>query len=480
MLTVNFVDETHLLFTFNARTLLPRLPDVLEGDDDRNVAAVLLEIPSGRVLARTEWRTRDHQQYLWPLAHGRFLLRIRSRLTILDPLANLAAKGPAAAFAETPFVELKRRIAYVNVSPTGDLVSIQTTAPPKPKQSRIAADSSALAAAMAGTSDEARDGDPQILDGTPQRPPVEIDIFRLQFNPTGKLNATLAGVIGSRALLELPVTSEGYLEMKRENAAVWDFDFIEHSGKRVELAAYETSCAPSPYFISPSEFVAFGCHGSADHQEFSYFNLHGDQPWLAAPSGTRVSPQLAAAPAAGRFALSQTLVSDTALNTEELAPSEILSQDITVFQSFSGQQLLKVQANPIERTGQNFDLAPSGLQFAVLRGPNLEIYHLPPPSPADQKSLQVAQASQPAASEAPIRLNSTPIQLADKTLVAAPVPPTQPPSLPAELPSTQSLQQPTVPISTEGALGDQNGPARKRPSLLTDGDTTQPTEKPPN
>jgi len=474
LFTVNFVDETHLLFTFNARTLLQRLPDVFEGDEDRNVAAVLLEIPSGRVLARTEWRTRDRSQYLWPLAHGRFLLRVRSRLTVIDPLANLAAHGPDAAFTQTPFLDLKRRIAYLTVSPARDLLAIETTAPPKPKQSPIANDSSALAAAMAGTSDGSRDGDPEILDGTPHRPPVEIDLFRLSTTPTGSLTASVAGVIGSRALVELPVTSEGFLEMKRENAALWDFDFIEHSGKRIELAAYETSCAPRPFFISPSEFIAFGCHGSADHEQFSYFNLHGDQPWIAAPTGNRVSPYLATAPAADRFALSQTLVSDTALNTEELTPSELLSQDVTVYQAFSGQQLLTVQAQPIERAGQNFDLSPSGLQFAVLRAGNLELYRLPPTTAADQKSLQIAQASQPAPSDAPIHLNSSPMQVAAKS------PAPQPASQPA---APQALQQPAAPISTEGALGDQNGPTRKRPSLLSDPnaspDSTQPSEKPP-
>src|SRR5215471_5183457 len=56
MLTVHFVDEQHLLLTYNVKRLLKRLPDCPPEDQDRTIAAVLLELPSGKELARTEWR----------------------------------------------------------------------------------------------------------------------------------------------------------------------------------------------------------------------------------------------------------------------------------------------------------------------------------------------------------------------------------------------------------------------------------------
>src|SRR5215471_10947803 len=56
MLTVHFVDEQHLLLTYSVKRLMKRLPDCPPEDQDRTIAAVLLELPSGKELARTEWR----------------------------------------------------------------------------------------------------------------------------------------------------------------------------------------------------------------------------------------------------------------------------------------------------------------------------------------------------------------------------------------------------------------------------------------
>lgn len=468
MFTVNFVDETHLLFTFTARTLLKRLPDATADDEDRNVAALLLELPSGKVIARTEWRTRDQDRYLWPLGDGRFLLRVRSRFSLLDPMRRLAEGGPDAAFRPETFLEIQRRIGYVSVSPGGDLLAIETLPPRAERKPGVSGDATALAAAMAGTSDAQK---LEIVD-LPKRPRVEISFFRLKAQDIGKgggLFAQVAGNVASPALIELPATSEGYLEMKRDKSpGFWDFDFVSHPGKRQELAGYETSCAPRPYFISRSEFVAFGCRGSDDRPELSYFNLQGDEPWIAALSGPQVSPQIVAAPAAGRFALSRTLVNANAANEEALTVDDLTAQEITVFQSFSGQQLLKVQATPIERAGQNFDLSPAGTQFAVLRSGNLEIYRMPVLSVSDKKAVEAAKAMAPAQNDAPIKLNAVSVKVAAEEESSSSVAKPQT-GVAAALPGSEGPQ--TAPVQTEGALGDQDGAGRQRPSLYGPNET---------
>src|SRR5271154_6520023 len=120
MLTVHYVDDKHLLLTFVVHRLIPRLPDEPEDDQDRVVDAVLLELPTGRVLARTSWHLHDHAQYLWSLGHGHFLLRIRDTLTSFAPLANLSTGQP---FAQQPFLTSnERRLAAVILSPDCDLL----------------------------------------------------------------------------------------------------------------------------------------------------------------------------------------------------------------------------------------------------------------------------------------------------------------------------------------------------------------------
>ena len=410
--TLNFVDETHLLFTFGVRTLLSRLPDATPDDQDRNVAAVLLELPTGKVLARTQWRTRDHDKYLWELGHGRFLLRVRSRLTVIDPLENLAEHGPEDAFRQQELASLKRPIGYISVSPAGDLLGIETVPPRKPKLIGGAASAAALAATVPGASAEPEMED-RDRDG---RPPVQILFFRLVQGQTkeGKprLSVRSAGIIGAPNLIELPATGEGFLEISQDKQTQrgWLFDFVAHTGKRVELSGYETSCAPRPFWISKSEFVAFGCAGSSDRQEFSYFNLKGDEPWLQMLHGTHVSPSITAAPAAGRLALSRTLLNGTIFDAQELTPDLLQAQEITVMQAYDGRTLLKVQATPIQRAGQNFDLSPDGMQFAVFRGGNLEVYRLPALTGKDEKELKLAEEMAPEPNTAEVKLNAQPVK----------------------------------------------------------------------
>ena len=123
MFTVEFVDEKHLLVTFSTKRLLKRLADCPDTDQDRIIDALLLEVPDGKVLARTSWRVHDRGQYLWNLGHGRFMLRTRNKLTTFAPMVNLA-KGNT--FRERPLIDSERRIGGVLLSPDTDLMILET------------------------------------------------------------------------------------------------------------------------------------------------------------------------------------------------------------------------------------------------------------------------------------------------------------------------------------------------------------------
>ncbi len=50
--SLQYVDAQHLLFTYNERTLIKRMPEDSPDESPQNMAAVLLEAPSGKVVAR--------------------------------------------------------------------------------------------------------------------------------------------------------------------------------------------------------------------------------------------------------------------------------------------------------------------------------------------------------------------------------------------------------------------------------------------
>src|ERR1019366_1292442 len=186
-LTVHFVDKDHLLITFAVRRLMKREVGDPPNDEDRTIAAFLVELPSGKVLAQTEWRVHDRSQYLWSLGHGRFLLRVRDRLTTFAPMGS---GDPDDAFHEVPLLRLDRHIVAILVSSDDDLLTVETT----------------KWAMGTGEASEGFSTDPA---------PVQINFYRLTNidSSLDGLRVTSAGVVRTRTSVALPMTAAGSLEV---------------------------------------------------------------------------------------------------------------------------------------------------------------------------------------------------------------------------------------------------------------------------
>src|SRR5471030_903330 len=126
-LTVNFVDDQHLLVTYGMRGLVKRLPGDPETDEDREVAAMIVEVPSGKIDARTEWHLHDHGRYLWPIGQGRFMLRVGGSLSTIAPLANLHGEP----FRRVAFPTRGLMVAGVAASPGGGVLTVESQIPPQ-------------------------------------------------------------------------------------------------------------------------------------------------------------------------------------------------------------------------------------------------------------------------------------------------------------------------------------------------------------
>jgi hypothetical protein len=387
MLTVDFVDNDHLLITFGVRRLMKREPGQPVDDEDRTIGAFLVELPSGKLLARTEWRVHDRSQYLWNLGHGRFLLRVRDRLTMFAPLA---AADPNDAFRELPLLKADRHIVAVLVSSDGDLLTVETT----------------KWAMGSGEESSGFSADPA---------PVQINFYRL-VNSGSSANGVVvvsAGTIRTRTAVALPMTTAGRLEVLEGGKDRWLFNFNEHAGRVDELSPFDTTCFPRPTFVGHSEFVAFGCRGGQDRLDLAGFNMKGEEMWQQNFSDTHVNPTFAFAPEAGRFALGRTIVSGDFDPELPLPAAVVTGQEVRVYQTYDGKQLLRIGCTPVERAGQNFSLSPDGLRLAVVRETMVrhpatkdnaaysqletaaEVYALPELTPQDRAAVKEAQTLAP-------------------------------------------------------------------------------------
>src|SRR5579862_6638333 len=86
LVSLDFLDENHLLFTFRVPGLIHRdhREPIGSDDEERRVRAVVLSLPDGSVQADAVWTLHDRKRYLWMLDGGQYLLRDRNELKIGD------------------------------------------------------------------------------------------------------------------------------------------------------------------------------------------------------------------------------------------------------------------------------------------------------------------------------------------------------------------------------------------------------------
>jgi|SRR5579871_2131576 len=472
MYTLHFVDDKHLLITFTSRRLLKRIPNDPPEDRDRNVDAILIEVPSGRVLARTGWRLHDHGQYLWSLGNGRFVLRIQETLTTFAPLANLPTGQP---FLERPLITTDRRIAGILFSPDADLLIIETLSPsPLPSDSGTV---SPIRSMFGGNPASGQSSSDQQQENGPNA--VQINFFRVSM-PVGNDEVRLraAGESHARVPGRIPTTAAGYLAVLDQGRDHWAFDFNTYGGKVSELSPFDSSCRPSPLFVTRSEFIAFGCHGGHTPQTIGAFNLKGEEMWEQSLSDSYVAPSAVFAPATGRFALSRLITHGSIGDMDLPLPEFFGPQSIVVYQVDSGKQLLRVESLPVQRAGQNFSLSPDGMSFAVLHTNEIDIYSLPPLTPKDQAAVKEAQTMGPKETEAPVSLSRSVTVSPSPSEAAAPPAGSPPPGLASNQANTGNASNSTPP--NPAAQDPGAPPADPPPADNAAAQPSQQNRKPPS
>lgn len=489
--TVNFVDDQHLLVTYTVHRLMKRLPDEPPDDDDRTVEAVLLEIPSGKALATTEWRLHDRSRYLWEMGHGHFLLRVRNTFTTFAPLANLKH---GHAFEEKPFFKVtQRRVAVIQFSPDADFLTVETEPLPTPEPEPLhASPMAAFNAAVAGSSQT-----PQLhprLDGPPN---VQIMFYRLSpdSQDTGRIVPRLAGAATTRYPVLLPVNGTSFISALSQGPQTWAFDVNTYAGKVYQLPLFDSTCHPFSAFVSKAEFVVFGCRGGSDPRRFAAFNLLGAEMWEKSFYETYLRPTFAFATAAGRFAISRLIVDPNLAGLRDIAASQIRGQTVDVFQTANGNQLLHLDCVPIETAGQNFSISPDGMTLALRNNGAIDFYAMPALTNKEQADVKLALASAPEEAEVPVRLSTTHSDSEAATRSTEPVPqtpaashptPPQPAAVqPTPKDEAQSTPVPTPPPAEQSAPaptsaeGDDPpaGTHRKPPTLYNAPGDPPPSER---
>jgi hypothetical protein len=351
LVSLDFLDEDHLLFTFHAPGLIRR-EDNPAADNEREIRAIVLALPTGAVDAEALWTLHDRGRYLWMLNDGHFLLRDQNALQLGDPSLELR-----------PSLQFQGPLLWLEMNPAQDLVATDSREPAGSKPQSDTAHGTATDSAWI-TSDEVK---------LYAQPDIVLRIVR---RPTGQVML----VSRTRTTVHLPINSEGFVETLRGKVHEWELNLSYFKGGNRVIGRLDSMCAPSVEFVSNPEVLITTCNPDNSRWMVA-MSTDGKRLWNVAKPPTQIWPRLIMAPNGTRLARETLLVNHEVNTFSPLSFDDVNGQLVEVYDAISGKVDLTAPASPILDGGGNVAISPSARRVAILDAGAIQVYELPAPAP---------------------------------------------------------------------------------------------------
>ncbi|MGB6691640.1 MAG: hypothetical protein WBE76_27700 [Terracidiphilus sp.] len=364
--SLDFLDESHLLFTFRVPGLIHRQHhgDDEDESEEHHVRAVVLALPSGAVEAESLWMLHDRGHYVWALKDGRFLLRDGSELRLGD--ASLDLK---------PYLRFPGPLLSMSMDPAQQLLVTDSREPALSKAAAANVADNNLA--------DNKDPSPRTVASQPEF------VLRILHRDSGKVMV----VNRIRSAVHLPLNSDGYLEMLPGNGSNWTIELDSFDGSSKRLGEMESTCTPSEDFLSQQEFLITTCT-RYDLRAMFAMTTDGRTLWEDLPLSSPVWPLYLTSADGSRMARESLAVTHPVTAFSPLSFDDVRGQVVEVFDSASGKIELTAPANPVLDAGGNVAISPSGRRVAILNAGAIQVFDLPappplpePPSPAEASRI---------------------------------------------------------------------------------------------
>jgi len=357
MVSLDFLDENRLLFTFRVPGLQRREAGNAGAGDTRQIRAVVLALPTGAVESQAQWTVHGRGRYLWMLKEGHFLLSDGSNLLQGD--ASLALK---------PLLKFPGTLLTVDTDPSQQFLLTNSSEP------EAAAKPGEVPSPLGLGNGASAD-----IDTGEEDPSEQLDIVvRILRRDTGEV--LLVSRVRSRVYL--PINSDGYVESLRGSAGNWVLNLSYFTGGSRILGNVSSSCLPGTTFISEQEVLANTCT-DAGGTGMVAMTTDGRTLWKDSFPEQTVWPEVTMAPNGLRIARESLFVKEKVSALAPLSTDDIKGQWLRVFDAATGDVVLEAPANPVLDAGGNVAISPSGRRVAVLSSGGIEIFELPaaPPLP---------------------------------------------------------------------------------------------------
>lgn len=339
LVSLDFIGENQLLFTFRVPALLRRTPGD-DSDDEREIRAVVLSLPQGTLAAESHWLVHDRSRYLWVLHDGHFLLRDEDKLYEGDNTLKLK-----------PLLRFPGPLLSLQMNPAQNFLVTNSREPSARPQSQPSLESGDGATIGAAASDLVL----RILERSSEK---VLFVARVP-SPT-----------------QLPINSQGYLSSVQGSGVDWEVMLNFFTGGQRDLGAVKSNCMPQMNFISEREFLATACSDSGDNALVA-MNTRGEQLWVDLVPDRFVWPNLLMSPDGSKIVRETLYVSHSIAPMSPMGDDDIKGQWVQVLDAASGKVIFETPATPILDAGGNVAISPSGRQIAVLSDHAIQIFELP-------------------------------------------------------------------------------------------------------
>ncbi len=330
LVSLHFIDASHLLFVFNTKGLLVRDHNCSTSDSQRMVRAVVLALPSGRVERQVNWELYDLSDFLWSLGNGEFLLRRCSKLDIVG--ASLVAR---------PFIETSGAIEEIMFSPDHSLVV--TEAKPVSEPEVPATDS-------------------------PATSEIEADFVRI--HPLAVIARGRLPHPGT-----LPIVDQGILETLVAPHNRWIVNLNPFKGSQRKITTLESFCMPRLTQLSNQVFVGAICP-TKGNRVFEGYDIDGTSLWSIPMPDDLHYPRFLSIRNGAEFAIESLHATQPLAALDPLSNAVIDAETIDIYDTRTGIHIGSFATTPVYTAGRNVAFSADGQRMAVLHNGVIEIYSL--------------------------------------------------------------------------------------------------------
>ena len=353
MVSLDFLDENRLLFSFRAPGLIHRKAGT--DGEEREIRALVLTLPAGGVEAQAVWTLHDTDRYLWMLKDGHFLLRDRNNLALGD--ATLELK---------PYLTFPGPLKFVEMDPSQEYLVTDSNEPEK--RAAEPGEVGSPATAEARVTVDGPDGADGDGNAGQAKPPI---VLRILQRTTGKVML----VSRVRMKVHLPINAEGYIEVLQGTGWDWMLNLDFFSGGSRIVGKVESHCRPTVEFVAAEEALATTCDEDGGLRLVA-LATSGKEMWETPTPVTDVWPIVVTGASGTRFARETLAVTHPVGPYSPLSFDDVKGQVVRVYDAASGKVLLKAPATPVLDGGGNVAISPSGRRVAVLDGGQIRVYEL--------------------------------------------------------------------------------------------------------